>query len=297
MKRPLVLVVVAVAALVVAASTSATAGARADGIQRVTLIGDSIADEIPRNSHAVALLRQGVDLRLEVAACRRVDALGCPIGGAPPPANVVDLVRSLGSKLGPNVVVAVGYNDYENQYARSIETALTALKAAGVERVWWLTLRAERHSYVNMNAAIEEAARRNPELSVIDWNVYSRSHPDWFQNDGLHLLGPGAEAMARLINKTLLEDGVAIKPVRVATSSLPVAHRGKRYSAKLVPNRGVAPYSWSLLARAPRGLHLLASGAIAGKPLVKPGSYVLNVRVKDSSGTSGTRRLTLRVTP
>jgi hypothetical protein len=146
-----------------------------------------------------------------------------------------------------------------------------------------------------MNADIEAAAQHHPELSVIDWNVYSRSHPDWFQADGLHLLGPGSEAMATLIHKTLLDDGVALKPVQVATSALPTARRGKSYFAKLAAAQGLAPFRWSLLARAPLGLHLEADGRIIGKPRARPGAYVLNVRVKDSAGTFDTRRLTLRI--
>jgi len=79
--------------------------------------------------------------------------------------------------------------------------------------VWWLTLRAAHHGYVNMNDDIEAAAKQHPELTVVDWNVYSRSHPDWFQDDGLHLLHSGADAMATLIHQTLLDDQVALKAV------------------------------------------------------------------------------------
>jgi hypothetical protein len=162
--------------------------------------------------------------------------------------------------------------------------------------VWWLTLRAAHHPYINMNDDIANAAQHHPELRVIDWNVYSRSHPDWFQADGLHLLAAGSEAMAGLIHRTLVDAGVAPSPARVTTTSLPAAHRGKRYSARLAAS-GLAPYAWSLLERAPAGLHLKPSGAIAGTPSVKPGRYVLGVRVKDAAGSSGTRRLTLRVRP
>ena len=130
---------------------------------------------------------------------------------------------------------------------------------------------------------------------MIDWNVYSRSHPDWFQSDGLHLLAPGAEAMAGLIHQQLVAAGVAVKPVGVATTTVPVAHRGRPFRATLVPVNGLAPYSWSLLERAPKGLHLLAGGTIAGTPRVPPGRYTFNVRVKDSAGSTATRRLTLRV--
>ena len=119
---------------------------------------------------------------------------------------------------------------------------LDAFKAAGVKHVWWLTLWAAHHGYVTMNDNIEAAAKQHPELTVIDWNVYSRSHLDWFQSDGLHLLEDGASAMATLIHKTLLDDGVALKPTHIATSALPVAHRGRPYAAKLRATLGLAPY-------------------------------------------------------
>jgi hypothetical protein len=273
-------------------AVSAQAGTR--DLQHVTVIGDSVADGVGNDSSAVAILRQGIELDLEVAACRRVDQQSCTVDGVQPP-NVVQLVKTMGSKLGPNVVIAVGYNDYEDQYAQNIQNALAALQAAGVKHVWWLTLRAAHHGYVNMNDDIAAAAQSDPQLSVIDWNVYSRSHPDWFQADGLHLLAPGSAAMATLIHQSLLDDGVAARPVQLVTKTLPVAHRAKRYRATLRAASGDAPYRWSLLERAPRGIHLEATGAIIGKPLVKPGAYVLNVRVKDSDGSFDTRRITLRV--
>jgi hypothetical protein len=284
-----------VAAFAFAVGTPGAGSAHAVGLQHVTLIGDSVADAIPVDPQAVATLKQGIDLDLEVEACRRVDQESCPGPSGVRPPNVVQLVKSMGSKLGANVVISVGYNDFEDQYAQNIETALTALKAAGVKHVWWLTLRAAHHPYITMNDDIVAAAQNHPEMSVIDWNVYSRSHLDWFQADGLHLLGPGSEAMAGLIHTTLLNDGVALKPVHVVTTALPVAHRGKPYSAKLSAAAGLAPYAWSLLERAPKGLHLESSGAIIGKPLVKLGVYVLNAKVKDAAGSFDTHRLVLRV--
>jgi hypothetical protein len=102
--------------------------------------------------------------------------------------------------------------------------------------------------------------------------------------------------MGALIHKTLLDDGVALKPVQVATTALPAARRGKTYAAKLRASFGLAPYRWSLLARAPQGVHLEADGRIIGKPLAKAGAYVLNVRVKDSAGSFDVRRVALRIT-
>jgi len=288
--RGVLAALVALAALAVVAATSA----RTSGLQQVTLIGDSVADAIPGDLTATAILAQGINLDLQVTPCRRVEGEGCPYLGARP-TSAVELIQSMGSKLGPNVVIAVGYNDFEEQYAGNIADALAALKAAGVKHVWWLTLRAVHHPYLNMNDDIAAAAQQHPEMSVIDWNVYSRSHPDWFQPDGLHLLSPGAQGMARLIHKTLLADGVATPPVRVVTQSLPQATVGKPYRSRLTATSGLTPYHWSLLERAPKGLHLEANGTVQGTPRAKPGRYAFNVRVRDAAGSMATRRLTLRI--
>jgi hypothetical protein len=282
--------------VVLAALISAGASpARSTGAQHVTLIGDSVADAIPGDDSAVAILRQGIDLDLEVAPCRRVEGEGCPYEGTRPP-SAVQLIQSLGPKLGDNVVVAVGYNDFEDQYAGNVEDAVNALAAAGVKRIFWLTLRAARHPYLSMNDDIAQVAAKHPQVTVIDWNVYSRSHPDWFQTDGLHLLGPGAEAMATLIHKSLLTAGVAARPARITTMALPAAHRGRAYKAKLAATAGVAPYRWSLLERAPAGVHLETNGVVQGSPRAKAGRYTFDVRVRDSAGSTATRRLTLRIT-
>jgi sirohydrochlorin ferrochelatase len=288
--RGAIAVFVALAALAAAADSPA----RLAGAQHVTLIGDSVADAITGDYSASLIIKQGIDLDLEVAPCRRVEGEGCPIGGVRPP-SAVQLVQSLGSKIGDSVVVAVGYNDFEDQYAGNIEDAINALTAAGVKRIFWLTLRAARHPYLTMNDAIAQAAAKHPQVTVIDWNVYSRSHLDWFQSDGLHLLGPGAEAMATLIHKTLVAAGVAAKPARITTTTLPAAHHGKAYRAHLTAAGGVTPYRWSLLERAPAGIHLEANGMVIGTPRAKVGRYRFDVRVRDAIGSLATRRLTLRI--
>ena len=286
--------VIAALVALLALAVTASAPARSNGAQHVTFIGDSVADAIPGDYSASLIIKQGIDLDLEVAPCRRVEGEGCPIDGVRPP-SALQLIQSLGSKIGPNVVVAVGYNDFEDQYAGNIEDAINAMTAAGVKRIFWLTLRAARHPYLSMNDDIAQAAAKHPQVTVVDWNVYSRSHPDWFQTDGLHLLGPGAEGMATLIHKSLLAAGVAAKPARITTTALPVAHRGKAYKAKLAATAGVTPYRWSLLERAPLGIHLEANGAVIGTPRAKPGRYAFNVRVRDAIGSLATRRLTLRI--
>ena len=294
MTRALVGVAAFVVLGAVAVGSTAAAGAQTKA-QQVTLIGDSVADAIVGTSTAVAEAGREVSLNLQVAPCRRIAGDSCPYNGVRPP-NVIDLVHSLGPALGPNVVVAVGYNDHEDTFAQDLQSALSALEGAGAKHIFWLTLRAARHPYLTMNAALEAAAASHPDLTVVDWNVYSRSHPDWFQSDGIHLNEAGAQAMARLIHKALEAGGVAAPDVRVQTSRLPAAKQGATYSARLVGAAGIAPYRWSLLERAPAGLHLEANGVVRGRPRVAAGAYTFNVRITDSTGTSTTRRLTLRVT-
>ncbi|HVU76653.1 MAG TPA: putative Ig domain-containing protein [Gaiellaceae bacterium] len=283
---------IAVAAVALAASISASgAGTQ---LQHVTVIGDSVADGIGVDTRAEALLGQGVDADFELAPCRRLEGESCPVNGVRPQ-NAVDLIHSLGSKIGPNVVVAVGYNDHEDEYAGNVEDTLAALKAAGVKHVFWLTLRAARHPYITMNADIAASAAKHPELTVVDWNLYSRSHPEWFQADGIHLKNIGAEMMATLIHKALLQGGVATQPPRIATTTLPLAHRGHPYRATLRGVGGARPYRWSLLERAPAGIHLEASGVVRGTPRARAGRYTFNVQVRDADGSMTTRRLTLRI--
>src|SRR3982751_4386500 len=149
-----------------------------------------------------------------------------------------------------------------------------------------------------MNDDIETAARQHPELTVVDWNVYSRSHPDWFQPDGLHLLGGGAEALATLLHSALEDLDVPLPPpppIAVATAKLPDAREGSPCLVSLAARGGSAPYRWSSAARLPRGLHLTAAGRLSGVARVAPGTFVLRLRVVDAAGAAAAARFALRI--
>lgn len=294
-----------VAASALALVATASPGTSSAPLPRVTVIGDSVAVAMGSDNQAVATMKQGVDLQLQLAACRRVDQDSCPYLGVRPP-NVVSLVKSLGTQLGPTVVVAVGYNDFEDQYAGNIETALAALKQAGVKRALWLTLHAAYHSYLNMNDDIFAAAARHPEMTVVDWNVYALGHPTWFQSDNLHLTGAGAEAMASLIHQALVQLGIPVPQkapptappkLHVASFSLPEAVRRRPYSTLLRALGGTPPYRWSARSALPAGLKLSQAGRLAGVPRGRIGVFRLAVRVADSAQRSTAGRVFLRVRP
>jgi hypothetical protein len=281
-----------------ASAPEPTAARDAVPLPRVTVIGDSVATALGQQPAARQLLASGVDLRLELAVCRRLAGESCPYEGVRPP-TVLQLVAALGRELGRTVIVAVGYNDDEELYARNIEETFVALRHAGVERVLWATLRAARHPYLTMNQAIEEAASRHPELAVVDWNLYSRSHPEWFQPDGLHLGYGGAVAMATLFHAQLVKLGIPVRPepaaLRVATKRLPAAFAGARYGARLAAVGGRPPYRWLRGTPFPRWLRLTAAGRLVGIAEARPGRLAVAVRLTDAAGASVTRRLILRV--
>lgn len=283
------------------AGASSPAPAASAPLPRVTVFGDSIAEAIVEDDTAKAILTKGVDVDFEVAPCRRIAQDSCPYNGMRPP-TVLDVVKTLGPRIGPTVVVTLGYNEFEDQYAGNIVVALDAFKAAGVTKVLWLTLRAARHPYVNMNDALVAAAATHPSLIVVDWNLYSRSHPDWFQDDGIHLVDAGSRGMATLLRTTLAQLGIGAPeqkgkttPVRIATAKLPDAARKKPYAAKLAAAGGRRPYFWSLPRRLPAGLHLRSTGWVSGVPQGRPGRFAVTLRVRDSRGSAATRHLTLRI--
>jgi hypothetical protein len=281
---------------------ASAAPGKSNALTRVTIFGDSAATAMAYDPDARRTLGRGIDARLELAACRRLGDASCPYDGVRPP-NVIERATQLGAQLGPVVVVIVGYNDYEANYAGNIEQALSVFAKAGVQRVLWLTLRESRQSYASMNDMIRDAARRHPELTVVDWNALSRNNPPWFQSDDIHLTAIGAEAMAGLVNSTLVQLGIAPKPaapttrrlLAIASRALPKGHPGRRYNVVLKATGGTVPYRWTRVGGSlPPGLRLAATGRLSGVPARK-GLFTVRARVADRSGTARTRAFSLRI--
>ncbi|MGI8974254.1 MAG: putative Ig domain-containing protein [Gaiella sp.] len=291
MRSRLVFVIASLAVLVGSSATVSTA----DTLPRVTLIGDSIASALAYTPSAIRLLKPGIDLQLDLAPCRRVAPNSCPYDGRRA-STVLELVESAGADLGSTVIVAVGYNDFEAPYPENIKDAVVALRRAGVKRILWVTLRAERHSYLSMNDAIREAGARSPDVTVVDWNALARTHPDWFQDDGLHLKPEGAIRMASLFRQALVELAVPTPPLVVTTPALPLGRIGSDYGIRLSAVGGGTPYRWSSGLRLPRGLHLTPAGRIYGTP-VRVGSFPVVLKVTDAAGTPVTKQFVLRVRP
>jgi hypothetical protein len=193
-----VLLVPTVAIALVCAQTAPAAAPT-----RVTIVGDSVAAELNVDPQARSLLsRGGLDVDLELTACRRLAKPSCTVAGVQPP-TLLQLIADRGRGLGPAAVVAVGYNDNDTGFTQTVDAVLDAFARAGVRRVVWLTYRAARHDLLHMNAELRAVALRRPQLAILDWNRYSRSHPSWFAADGVHLTPAGAEALAAFLRTQL----------------------------------------------------------------------------------------------
>ena len=269
---------------------------------RVTVFGDSAAAAMAYDPAAKRILGRGIDLRLEVAACRRLALQSCPYDGVRPP-NVVDRATTLGRELGPVVIVIVGYNDFEEAYAENIEEALGAFRKAGVERVLWATLRAGRPSWARMNADIAQAAKKHPEMTVLDWDGQSRAHPAWLQPDGIHLTPEGARGMARMVNATLVQLGVApgpfastpVRRLSIAVRTLPQGRVGRPYASRIRALGGDSPYRWKRTNGAlPPGVRLTPAGRLVGTPR-HAGRFRFVLRVADHAGAVRTRSFVLAI--
>jgi hypothetical protein len=229
---------------------------------------------------------------LDIGVCRRLSGVSCPYEGGNVP-TLLDVVNTLGPQLGKVVLVEVGYNDDHDPFAQNVESSINALLQAGVTRILWANLRGFAQQWIDMNAVLDAAARRHPELTVIDWNGYSTNKWSWFQGDGIHLVHEGAVAMATLFRSAI--DEALAPPLAVRTSTLPVARIGHNYVARLVATGGIAPYTWRVTnGSLPRGLSLRPNGRIDGVAR-RTGSVHIVVAAIDSHGRAASRAELLRI--
>ena len=178
--RSLTVALGAVVAIGLALAPTATDAAdQAPRANHVTLITDSVGGVLFWATGPREQLAQDIDLDLQVKTCRKLTAPGCPAYGDDAPESALATVRRLGSSLGRTVFIDVGYNDFSSGYAEGLDEVMTALVAAGVERVGWITLEEFQGTWKEINDVIRAAPERWPQLTVVDWAAVSAGKP-WF---------------------------------------------------------------------------------------------------------------------
>ncbi|HEY0416436.1 MAG TPA: hypothetical protein VGC78_08625 [Gaiellaceae bacterium] len=285
MRARLVTAVVAAAILAGAAAWSSTAAPE----PRVLVVGDSVATGMSWHDDAIAAMQRNLAVQWQVAVCRTVGGVSCPFDGERPP-TLLQLVPALG-RVPPIVVVVMGYNDPPDEFPGSLDDALGDLVGAGAQHVLWLTLHAVRAPYPELNDDLRQAARRWPQLELVDWDRAAAAHPEWFQSDAVHLLDAGGVAMAHIAHAAVVR---LVSPLRI-TSTLRFGD-GQRTVTRLHAAGGTPPYVWRVArGRPPRGFHLGASGAVVAR--ARPGSRsTFSVSVTDADGASAVAPASFRPT-
>jgi hypothetical protein len=213
------------------------------------MLGDSIADSLEYVPEARDLLGQGIDLRLELAPCRRLVFPGCVYQGSRA-RSALDIVQSSSlAELGNIVVVDVGYNEPAVSYDSDMGRLVDALASRGVEHIIWVTLREQTDNYRQINEIIRAQAGRSPRIEVADWEAVSRGK-DWFNADGLHLNAAGALGLATLVRPFVLAAcGSACQATRPPVSTAVAPRNTRPPSLRGVPRVGhvlsCVPGSWS----------------------------------------------------
>lgn len=282
------------AVLIMGVAALAFGATAAPAPPHVTVIGDSVLTAVEWNEAPLALLQKGLDAYMDIGVCRTVTGVSCPYEGGRVP-TLMDVIAGMGVRLGPTVLVEVGYNDDPSTFARDVDAAVQAMLRVGVQRILWVNMPSSNRHWVDMDNALDTVAEHYGQVTIVDWDHYSHEHWSWFQGDGIHLVYPGALALAGLLNQALAQATSPPAPLRPVEAQLPPAVVGKQYSTHLAAESGTAPYRWRSTSGAlPRGLHLLADGTISGIPR-RIARTRLVFQVTDARGAVATVRETLVV--
>jgi hypothetical protein len=296
-------VVVSIVASAVPALVQAVPGA-ASSPPRVSVISDSILTSVTwGDGSALAALSDGLDLQIDAGVCRRLNGQSCEFNGSHVP-TTLSVINDWRTQLGAVVVIVDGYNDLPDSFAGDVELTLDTLRDDQVQHILWVNLHEGRAEYVAKNAVLTAAARRHPELRILDWNTYSARHPEWFQTDFIHLTAAGGSAIAPWIHQAIM-DALSPpppppprgKPLVVSTRRM-VGRVGVHFDRRLRASGGTAPLRWRTtgvsLHRA--GIHLLASGELIGRP-AHARTVAVPVVVTDARGSKARGTVTLTVKP
>ena len=264
-----------------------SASGAASPAPRVSVISDSILTSVTWAKDGVALadLSGGLDLEIDAGVGRRLNGQSAEFNGSYV-STTLDVIDSWSNDLGSVVVIVDGYNDLLANFAGDVELTLDALREHGVEHVLWVNLHEVQPEFVTKNAILTAAAKRHPELRILDWNSYSAGHPEWYQNDFIHLMPAGGVAIASWLHTAIL-DTLHPDPALVVPAREPLRGRvGVPVDHRLRASGGTAPLRWRTTGLALRraGLHLLAGGVLTGTP-THVGAFSLPLAVTDARGS------------
>lgn len=252
--------VVLVAALVVSVAVVAPVASETAAATATTdlLVGDSVMAGLGPDARAV-LPNHVFDAKV----CRRLVEASCSYRGVRP-IPALDVVRAWSGTTDRAIVVAAGYND--GSIDSAVDAVVAEARRQGVPHVVWLTYRVaggNARVYRSHNAVLAQKAQQYPELTLADWAGYSAGRSRWVADDGLHLTGSGAVAMANLVAAVLGDLRMPVAPGRRVC--FPVAGEpGDAAVVNLTPVRARGT-----------GHGVLTSSAVTARPTVSNVNYGL----------------------
>ena len=176
-------------------ASTATRGQLPSRVPEFSMYSDSVGAGLLMSSGATARAAGDMSAVFDLKVCRRLTYLPCP----PNPVSALSAIRSQPGSVGDIAVIDVGYNDWAQVYG--IEPVISALRARGVKRIVWMTLREHQSSYASINVMIRAAAKRHPFIQVADWNAASAG-VGGFAADGVHLSsGSSVNALADFVRR------------------------------------------------------------------------------------------------
>ena len=207
------LAIVLVANILVATSVGASAreaiGASDAQVGRakVLVIGDSVFTAFNHVPSARKLMNEQQPTIFAVQGCQKLVDKGC---FAWVKLSALDQLRKHAGRFSDVVVIGTGYNDRIGTAFRMAVLAITAEAASQGVDVVWVTYRQIGHVRGNSttrNKQLSKLDQNVANLSVVDWNAFSegKEKSGWFREDKIHLVTPGANGLARLLNESLAE--------------------------------------------------------------------------------------------
>lgn len=111
-----------------------------------------------------------------------------------------DLYRDAGT-VGSIVVIALGTNGYVTD-----DQIAGLMNDVGTDKmVWLVNSRSNTDWMASSNKALADAARKYPNVQMIDWYAASADHGDYFDGDGTHLSEKGSAAYIELIRSAVAD--------------------------------------------------------------------------------------------
>lgn len=210
MRRLSAIFVVMFTVLLVATGAGASAAGANDeqgGRAKVLIIGDSVFDAFDHVASAREQLGSQQKTIFAVQGCQKLLEPGCMKWVK---LSALDQLRKNAGKFSDVVVIGTGYNDRIGTPFREAVLAITNEAASQGVDVVWITYRQVRHvrgKATTMNKQLVKLDPKIENLSLADWNLFSegKEKSGWFRGDRLHLVSPGANGLAQLVNQAVSE--------------------------------------------------------------------------------------------